>query len=131
MDINDDFGENIFFSLDEANNVDNADNEYNADNVDFVFNKIDDYLSKEEISEIMCFEYKTNYNVKELLLICEYYGMSKELKMNKCNKDEIVFFLVDFENDQLNSNIVTKRRELWRCITMLKNDKFMKKYVLW
>jgi hypothetical protein len=131
MDINDDFGENIFFSLDEANNADNADNEYNADNVDFVFNKIDDYLSKEEISEIMCFEYKTNYNVKELLLICEYYGMSKELKMNKCNKDEIVFFLVDFENDQLNSNIVTKRRELWRCITMLKNDKFMKKYVLW
>jgi hypothetical protein len=131
MDINDDFGENIFFSLDEANNVDNADNEYNADNVDFVFNKIDDYLSKEEISEIMCFEYKTNYNVKELLIICEYYGMSKELKMNKCNKDEIVFFLVDFENDQLNSNIVTKRRELWRCITMLKNDKFMKKYVLW
>ena len=85
--------------------------------MDFVFNKIDDYLSKEEISEIMCFEYKTNYNVKELLLICEYYGMSKELKMNKCNKDEIVFFLVDFENDQLNSNIVTKRRELWRCIT--------------
>ena len=72
MDINDDFGENIFFSLDEANNVDNADNEYNADNVDFVFNKIDDYLSKEEISEIMCFEYKTNYNVKELLIICEY-----------------------------------------------------------
>jgi hypothetical protein len=57
--------------------------------------------------------------------------MSKELKLNKCNKDEIVIFLVDFENDQLNSNIVTKRRELWRCITMLKNDKFMKKYVLW
>jgi hypothetical protein len=131
MDINDDFGENIFFSLDEADNEYNANNEYNADNVDFVFNKIDDYLSKEEIYEIMCFEYKTNYNVKDLLLICEYYGMSKELKVNKCNKDEIVFFLVDFENNQLNSNIVTKRRELWRCITMLKNDKFMKKYVLW
>ena len=125
MDINDNFGENIFFSLDESNNENSVYNENN------VYNKIDDYLSKEEISEIMCFEYKTNYNVKELLLICEYYGMSKELKVNKCNKEEIVFFLVDFENNPFNRNIVTKRRELWRCITMLKNDKFMKKYVLW
>ena len=75
--------------------------------------------------------YQINYTVKQLMLICDFYGISKGLKAYKCNKDEIVFFLVDFENDQLNSNIVTKRRELWRCITMLKNDKFMKKYVLW
>ena len=128
MDINGDFGENVFFLLDEA------EIDVTTDNNDYLI-LLDDFLpnslTSDEISEIMCFEYKTNYNVKELLIICEYYGMSKELKMNKCNKDEIVFFLVDFENDQLNSNIVTKRRELWRCITMLKNDKFMKKYVLW
>jgi hypothetical protein len=120
----DNFGENVFFSLDETDDI-------NIENTDFDFTKIDDFLSNEEITEIMGFEYKTNYNVKELLLICEYYGISKELKVNKCNKDEIIFHLVNFENNPLNNIVVLRRQEMWRCITMLKNDKFMKKYVLW
>jgi len=30
--------------------------------------------------------YNENYTVKELLIICEYYGFAKDLKANKYNK---------------------------------------------
>jgi len=75
--------------------------------------------------------YNENYTVKELLLICEYYGIARDLKNNKCNKEQIIYFLIDFERNQLNSDIVFKRQNMWFYINELKNDKFMKKYVLW
>jgi hypothetical protein len=75
--------------------------------------------------------YRENFTVKELLLICDYYGIAKELKSNKCNKCEIIEFLVIFESNPMNSDIVFKRQNLWFYINELKNDKFMKKYVLW
>ena len=69
--------------------------------------------------------------MKELLLICNYYGISKQLKINKCNKDLIVQVLVDFETNYENIDIVSKRKNLWFYMNELKNDKFMKKYLLW
>jgi hypothetical protein len=75
--------------------------------------------------------YHENYTVKELLLICEYYGFAKDLKNNKCNKDQIIEYLVAFESDITNSDIVFKRQNLWFYLNELKNDKFMKKFVLW
>ena len=75
--------------------------------------------------------YEVNFTVKELMLICEYYSISKDLKSNKCNKNEIIYFLVKFENDPINENVVSKRRNMWFYINEIKNDKFMKKYVLW
>lgn len=75
--------------------------------------------------------YNENYTVKELLLICEYYGIAKDLKTNKCNKEQIIYFLVDFEKNPINSDIVFRRQNMWFYINELKNDKFMKKYVLW
>ena len=75
--------------------------------------------------------YSENYTVKELLLICDYYGIAKQLKMNKCKKDEIIQILYQFESDSNNEEIVFKRKNMWFYINELKNDKFMKKYVLW
>jgi hypothetical protein len=75
--------------------------------------------------------YRENFTVKELLVICDYYGVAKELKSNKCNKYEIIQFLVIYESNPINSDIVFKRQNLWFYINELKNDKFMKKYVLW
>ena len=75
--------------------------------------------------------YHENFTVKELLLICDYYGFAKELKTNKCNKDQIIEILVSFESDLNNSDIVFKRQNMWFFINELKNDKFMKKYLLW
>jgi hypothetical protein len=75
--------------------------------------------------------YNENYTVKELLLICEYYGIIKEFKLNKCNKENIIDILVNFEANPLNCHITSKRKNMWFYINELKNDKFMKKYVLW
>ena len=75
--------------------------------------------------------YHENFTVKELLIICDYYGFAKELKNNKYNKDEIINILVHFENEPLNNNIFMRRQSMWYYINELKKDKFMKKYVLW
>ena len=130
-DDDNDNGENVFFSLDETTV------EFN--NEDIINNLLDDFdytnqinnLTSEEIMESLSIEYKINYNVKDLLLICEYYGISKELKVQKFSKEMIIYFLVDFENDLLNNTIVMKRKKLWSYIDILKNDKFMKKYIIW
>ena len=122
--------ENVFFSLDEGELCENNTDLTNfLDEFDFS-NEIND-LNNEGIIEVMFVDYKINYTVKELLLMCEYYGIAKELKNNKCCKDVIIHFLVDFESNPLNNTIVLRRQEMWRYINILKNDKFMKKYVLW
>ena len=127
---NNNSNENVFFSLDESDQSENSNEIPNfLDDFDFS-NEIND-LNNEGIIEVMFVDYKLNYTVKELLLICEYYGISKELKIHKCCKDIIIQFLVDFESIPLNNTIVLRRQEMWRCINILKNDKFMKKYVLW
>ena len=120
--------ENISFLLEPNNEAFN--------DVDSVIN-IDDYLQEindqldEDLVIPKIINYNENFTVKELLLICEYYGISKELKSNKCNKEVIINFLVDFESNCMNTQIVLKRQRMWLYINELKNDKFMKKYVLW
>lgn len=129
--------ENIFFYLDEDAN-DNIINE-NDNKIDYSFfdetnNKIYYYdydLENSDKFVAMYSQYKLNYNVKELLLICEYYGIAKELKIKKCNKELIIQFIVDFESNPINDQMVVKRQKMWFYINELKNDKFMKKYVLW
>jgi hypothetical protein len=75
--------------------------------------------------------YNENFTVKDLLIICDYYGFAKELKHSKCNKEQIIEILVSFESDPTNDVIVNKRQNMWFYMNELKNDKFMKKYVLW
>jgi hypothetical protein len=89
-------------------------------------NELDDELTIPKM-----INYHENLTVKELLLICDYYGFAKELKSNKCNKEQIIEILVSFESDLNNSDIVFKRQNMWFYMSELKNDKFMKKYLLW
>ena len=117
---------NIIFSLIEEEENINEQNEFNMDELlDEIHNSDQDILVPQMI------HYKENFTNKELLLICEYYGIAKELKANKCNKDIIVQFLVNFESNLENYEVVCKRQNAWFYINELKNDKFMKKYVLW
>ena len=61
-----------------------------------------------------------------------YYALNlKDMKSNKYSKDEIISALVQFENNPINNNIFMRRQSMWYYIDKLKNDKFMKKYVLW
>jgi len=75
--------------------------------------------------------YDLNYTLKQLLFICEYYNISKGIKLNKMKKQDIIEQIILFENDMSNFNIVTKRKQLWYFMNELKSDKFMKKYIIW
>lgn len=105
-------------------------NENNFD-IDKFMAEIENIDLNDELTIPQMINYNENYNVKELLMICEYYGFAKELKHNKYNKEQIIDFLVTFESDPNNSDIVFKRQNMWFYINELKNDKFMKKFVLW
>ena len=99
---------------------------------------IEEFMAEIENSELnddimvtKMINYRVNFTVKELLLICDYYGFAKDLKNNKCNKDQIIEILISFESDLNNSDIVFKRQNMWFYMSELKNDKFMKKFLLW
>jgi len=100
-------------------------------NIEELLNEIENTELNDEMIIPQIINYNENFTVKELLLICEFYGFAKDLKSNKCNKEEIIQVLVDFEKNQNNSDIVFRRQNMWFYINELKNDKFMKKYVLW
>lgn len=125
---------NITFVLDDENGMNN--NESNIDDILKQMDNLGDFDDLEDIAlddfkipEII--NYNENYTVKELLLICEYYGIAKELKAKKCNKEIIIEFLVDFESKIANVETVCKRKNMWFYMNELKSDKFMKKYIFW
>ena len=105
-----------------------ASNEFN---IDELINELDEKELHDELTIPHLINYHENYTVKELLLICEYYGFAKDMKANKFNKEQIIDYLISFESDISNTDIVFRRQNMWFYITELKNDKFMKKYVLW
>jgi hypothetical protein len=76
-------------------------------------------------------DYFKKYTVKKLLLICDYYSLTKLYHMNKKTKDQIINIIILFEQDPDNQDIVNKRRNMWYFISELTKDKFMKNYVLW
>lgn len=121
--------ENISFFIDDSKTESNSTlASYDLDNEDFLLNSC--YENNDiEYSKMM--DYDMNYNVNQLLVICEYYDLVKTYKLKKCNKQTIIRVLVDFEEDIKNYEIVSKRKLFWYYINELKNDKFMKKYILW
>ncbi len=140
---------NIIFSLNEENNDDNKLEEIqeyidnlNIDNIENIttsFNDVNNY----DIVELEYYNKKQNYfdeytyynkeyNLKELIKICEYYGLTKILKsMKLTKKNDIIDFLVDYENSPGNIYSVLKRHKLWAYMEELNNDAFMKNYILW
>ena len=75
--------------------------------------------------------YDLNFNVKQLLLICDYYGLSKDVKVNKLKKQDVIEQIILFENNTDNIVVVIKRKEMWYFMNELKHDKFMKKFIIW
>ena len=128
--------DNIIFSLDEVSLDKNDDSEFDMNELLQQFENTADSTDAYSVmnTDLMIpymMHYSDNFTIKELFLICDYYGISKELKANKCTKDLIVQFLVEFETNPDNNDIVFKRQNMWFYMNELKNDKFMKKYVLW
>ena len=131
------FDENIVLSVEETE-LEAADSK-NGD----VSNYLDEFINSDDLYMYYTnpfdkdlhlstsLYYMENYTIKELILICDYYGFSKEIKANKLGKELIIQCLVDWELDMRNYKVVKQRTQMWHYINELKKDKFMKKYVLW
>lgn len=121
-------GENIHFNIDELHEETNV----NFDEImsNFENEMFNDY-ERENIIASQILNYQMNFTIKQLIVICDYYGISKEIKLNKATKIEIINTLVYFENNSINEDVVLKRQNLWFYLNEIKNDKIMKKYVLW
>jgi hypothetical protein len=125
--------ENIFFSLFEKENEKVIEN-------NIYFNELYQKVFENNVGEnsdiysdlvnnnIEFYEYELKYNIKQLLLIAEYYGIKQKLK--KYNKIFMIYSIVEFEKQEKNSEMVNKRKKLWMYIEELKKDKIMKKYII-
>jgi len=66
-------------------------------------------------------------SIKELSFICEYYNIN----INRLKKKEIISLIYQFESYPTNEFIVKQRKRVWFYMSILKHDKFMKKFILW
>lgn len=86
------------------------------------------YSLDEEIDTLKYNELYTlymTYSVKSLLQIMNYYNIQKKRLL----KEEIILFLINFELDFTNQEIVFKRIRLWENITELSQDNYFKSFI--
>lgn len=70
--------------------------------------------------------YNENFLKKEIEMIADYYGISKRKK----TKLELIQDIVLFENDPTNFEISQKRKLMWFYLNELKNDRYLKKFII-
>jgi len=128
---------NITFLLEEPNQDQDQDQDEDQDQDQDLLNlqQLNELLEKydhnqDDFTAPQMVDYHLNYTVKGLLAIGEYYGIAKNIKACKLNKEQIIEAIVMFENDMTNYEIVAKRRRMWFFIDELKKDKFMRKFLL-
>lgn len=66
------------------------------------------------------------FTKKELERICDYYNINKRKK----RKADLIQDIIIFEQDAHNNELVDKRIELWYCIEQIKNDNYLKKFLI-
>ena len=91
------------------------------------FEKEDDF--NEDSVEV--YEELETCTVKDLLKICNYYGIDKSVKASKCKKTDIISTILYFESLPENVELVEKRNRMWAYIKELLNDSKMKQFVIW
>ena len=98
----------------------------NAENNDAENNDAENNIEiKEQYASAL--NYNLNYSVKELQRIMDYY----EIKGTKLNKGNMIELLIEFESEPNNREIKNKRKRLFDNINELKNNKYMKKFIMW
>jgi hypothetical protein len=83
----------------------------------------DEEEEEEEEDQLSLFD----KSAKQLAIICEYYGLLK----TKLKKQEMIEKILQFENESLNKKVMTTRYKIWNVMDKLKQDKIMKKYIIW
>ena len=130
---------NIFFLLEEKEQTDtNVDldqllNEMNITNVNATTNNdsLLYYIEKNVFSGEDEIYYNEKYTIKDLMKICNYYGIDKNIKSSKCKKQDIVSTIVFFEGQVENTELVNRRHNMWAYMTELTADPKMRMYLLW
>lgn len=130
---------NITFLLEEKNNdqelndieiqkmLSELNNEYEET---YMSNTLFHFFNKDEYHNNELY-YNQEYNVKDLIKICQYYGIDKNIKSSKCKKQDIISTIIFFESLPENFDIVQKRHKMWIYMEELINDPKMKKYIIW
>ena len=129
--------QNIKYSLKEYNKK-------NKDEVGLTFDELENFIEeKEKEKEItasyeeyddnyseMFFlleqEYSENYTKKELELIAGYYEISKRKK----KKLDLIQEIIIFEQNDLNYDIVEKRKLHWFYLEQLREDPYLKQFII-
>ena len=117
---------NITFFLEEK--VDNT-SLANDSEIHNMLKEFEDEFNKEAFDPVEEV-FATVDTVKDLLKICQYYGIDKNIKASKCKKQDIISTIVFFESLPENFKIVNKRHKMWACISELLSDPKMKKYII-
>jgi hypothetical protein len=122
---------------------DGNDNDEDIDFNDFNDYKFDfDNEKKTSSSSLAYFDEKNLYigvtesyynahTIKELMKICEYYDLAKNVKNARCKKEDIVTTIVFFEAQTENKEIVNRRNKMWAYMKELTMDPKMKPYLIW
>jgi hypothetical protein len=112
---------NISFFLEDDSTIEKDNN--------FIFEELEIEESNNPFElDLTIFSSYEKLTCKELSLICDYYGIANS---KKCKKEQIIYLIVNFESNPNNLNTVYQRKNMWFYMNELKNDKNMKKYVLW
>ena len=75
--------------------------------------------------------YSEEYNIKDLLKICQFYNIDKNIRSSKCKKQDIISTIVYFESLPENYDVVQERNLAWAYMEELYNNNKMKKYLIW
>lgn len=128
---------NIKEVCDEQNiDIDEFLNDIDEQHMIYIDDCVDESLSQEkhygdEIDISSCayaleLDYDTNYTVKTLSQIMDFYKLNKR----KLCKQEMIKMIVIYETDRDNMEIVYNRKRLWRNISELKKHEYFSKYIL-
>lgn len=71
--------------------------------------------------------YQENFTVKMLKNIALYYGFKPS---SKTKKQELIDFIVHFEQNEVNADIVSHRCTLWSYMDALLEDPFTRKFIV-
>jgi len=75
--------------------------------------------------------YNQKYTLKDLMKICCYYGIDKNIKASRCRKPDIIATIVFFEGQPENAMVVCKRHNMWAYMKELMTDPKMRAYLMW
>lgn len=127
--------QNIKYSLKEYN-------KNNKDEVGLTFDELENFIEEKEkeinassehyddnYSEMFFLleqEYNENFTKKELELIAGYYEISKRKK----RKLDLIQEIIIFEQNNLNYDIVEKRKLHWFYLEQLHEDPYLKQFII-